>query len=374
MNEWTCQNCGEANGGDMRFCVECGKENFGAKVASGVEDNFGADSEEPAPTVFVQPSAPVFAGDFGAAENFGRSKNSAGSRHAGAQNSSPDEKKSRFLWLLLGGGALFVMFLLIAGVGVAFFLYGGNSAAPVFADNRESDSAPNGSNDLPGLPAGVDDRERLRLVTQNLLDACLAGMDAKAKIYVKNDEADAAELCLEVRRNLPGGYRIWSTEVETIGGHTVGVSMISGKNAAKAEVSMFFTKPGGEFLFYKLSETVEFTDDENEIPSGNMNTGGVPKQNPGQFGEFKECFEREGLNFKNVDPAAPGGLTVNNRSSVSISVYRLGADDYESKYSDIPPGGSQIYNSAFKGEWWMITDIAGNCRMLVSPPNTVNVE
>ncbi len=94
--------------------------------------------------------------------------------------------------------------------------------------------------------------------------------------------------------------------------------------------------------------------------------------NPNDFGEYKQCSERGKLDFNSRGESV--GLTVNNNSPVEISVYRIGPDNYQSKYSDIAPGKSQTYKSAFRGDWWMITDSKGRCQMLVSPPNTVNVK
>jgi len=58
-----------------------------------------------------------------------------------------------------------------------------------------------------------------------------------------------------------------------------------------------------------------------------------------------------------------------------VSVYLIGANNYQSKYETIAPNKSQNFRSPKRGEWWMIADAAtGKCKMIVSPPNVVNIE
>ncbi|MBX7174181.1 MAG: hypothetical protein K1X72_24625 [Pyrinomonadaceae bacterium] len=92
----------------------------------------------------------------------------------------------------------------------------------------------------------------------------------------------------------------------------------------------------------------------------------------GDFGEYRQCSERQNLNHNNTGSSAP--LTINNGSQLTLNVYRLGANNYQSKYETVSPGKSVTLRSSLRGEWWMITDVSGNCQMIVAPPNVVNIK
>jgi hypothetical protein len=94
--------------------------------------------------------------------------------------------------------------------------------------------------------------------------------------------------------------------------------------------------------------------------------------NTADLGEYRQCSERPGLNHNNRGGLAP--LTINNGSPLTVKVYRLGPDNYQSQYNSLAPGDSVTERSSWRGEWWMITDAKGNCQMIVSPPNVVNIK
>jgi hypothetical protein len=97
-----------------------------------------------------------------------------------------------------------------------------------------------------------------------------------------------------------------------------------------------------------------------------------PTPNLSESGEYRQCSERTSLNYGQTGSAAR--LVINNNSQLTITVYRLGANNYESKYDTLTPGKSATFQSSLRGEWWMIADVSGNCQMIVSSPNTVNVK
>lgn len=98
-------------------------------------------------------------------------------------------------------------------------------------------------------------------------------------------------------------------------------------------------------------------------------------QNATNGGELRQCPERQNLQFIRATDAESVQLTVNNKSQNSVSVYLIGANNYQSKYETIAPNKSQTFRSPKRGEWWMITDSAtGACKAIVSPPNLVNIE
>lgn len=98
-------------------------------------------------------------------------------------------------------------------------------------------------------------------------------------------------------------------------------------------------------------------------------------QNATNGGELRQCSERQNLKFIRAVDAESVQLTVNNKSQNPVSVYLIGANNYQSKYETIAPNKSQTFRSPKRGEWWMITDTAtGACNTIVSPPNLVNIE
>lgn len=98
-------------------------------------------------------------------------------------------------------------------------------------------------------------------------------------------------------------------------------------------------------------------------------------QNTTNGGELRQCSERQNLKFIRPTDAETVQLTVNNKSQNSVSVYLIGANNYQSKYETIAPNKSQTFRSPKRGEWWMITDAATSaCKIIVSPPNVVNID
>ncbi len=99
-----------------------------------------------------------------------------------------------------------------------------------------------------------------------------------------------------------------------------------------------------------------------------------PNTNTSEFGEYRECSERGNLTY-NVDPkATPVTLTVNNKGRIRLDIYGLGHNGKFSKSGGVSPGDTFSYKMTFRGEWYMIADTDGNCKMLVAPPNVVNVQ
>jgi hypothetical protein len=96
--------------------------------------------------------------------------------------------------------------------------------------------------------------------------------------------------------------------------------------------------------------------------------------NLARLGEYRQCSERQNLKHENTDDIV-GDLTINNDSPIEVSVYRLyPLNNSQSKYETIAPGKSYTLSELRRGAWWMITDASGNCKMLVSPPNVVNIK
>lgn len=252
MNNWICKNCGEQNPAEMRFCQNCGQEHI-------------AGTEEPPPTVFMPsqsppPSAPPFT-----------------ETPFSAQTTTPDaesapKKGFPWLWVALGGGAIFLVLLVVGGAAL-IYVFSSNVNSP---GNFDSPPANNlvGINSLPPKNVSktpVNDEEKVTQTTENLIDACLDNDLTKAKTYVKNDEANAEEFCSEVKYNLSDGYKIWGAAVETVGKETVGVVEVSKKGRSKGDVYMYFTKQGSEFLYYQIKEIGETSSSkpgENKIGSG----------------------------------------------------------------------------------------------------------
>lgn len=98
-------------------------------------------------------------------------------------------------------------------------------------------------------------------------------------------------------------------------------------------------------------------------------------QNATNGGEIRQCSERQNLKFIRAADAESVQLTVNNKSQNSVTVNLIGANYYQSSYETLAPTKSQTFRSPKRGEWWMITDATtGKCKLIVSPPNVVNVE
>ena len=96
--------------------------------------------------------------------------------------------------------------------------------------------------------------------------------------------------------------------------------------------------------------------------------------NTSELGEYLECSKRGNVTY-NVDPnATPVSIKVNNKSPIRLQVYSLGRGGDWSKFSGIDPGDTFSFKIAFRGEWYMIADTDGNCKMLFAPPNEVNVK
>lgn len=107
-------------------------------------------------------------------------------------------------------------------------------------------------------------------------------------------------------------------------------------------------------------------------PTPNTTPTTVTTPNLADLGEYRQCSDRQSLKFGN--PGGSAHLTINNQSQVTIKVYRLGPNNYQSQYNSLAPGSSVTQRSSSRGEWWMITDVNGNCQMIVAPPNTVNIK
>jgi hypothetical protein len=95
--------------------------------------------------------------------------------------------------------------------------------------------------------------------------------------------------------------------------------------------------------------------------------------NQSVLGEERSCSQRGILDFSKTGDYAP--LVISNKSTITLSIYRLGPNNYESKYETLTPGKTVSLRSSRRGDWWMIkhTD-SGHCSRIVSPPNVITLK